>query len=299
MNLSWKLKCVTLLNILTEADRQRTLEQRRAQRRQRKPEVSNRSNNARTFSDNSSPERAAGVKSSSNPSQKDPPQVGGSGAMDAPTDDAAAPRLGRRGSDDMYPREKGVFAPPSRRISDLSAHSSLASGPLHHIHGGPALGTPLYEEDDDEDNGTVTSWSRENTGASSGDSLGLLPWHHQQLYRLYGKQAADEFLYPKFEDKKRTVAPKAVNPKLCRQGGAYHSSKGLFTLQALSHKAKAKTKTLKNKKVLLRERKRHTARRVASCLHPVLMGVAPPPPQSAGWRYPPSARWGYPLPSAR
>ena len=123
------------------------------------------------------------------------------------------------------PQEKSVFAPPSWRCSDLSAHSSLASGPLHHIHGGPAPGTPLYEEEDDDG-----SWSRENTGVSSGDSSGLLPWHHQQLYRLYGKSAADEFLYPKFEDKKRTVAPKAINPKLRRQGGTYRLSKGLFTL---------------------------------------------------------------------
>ena len=142
--------------------------------------------------------------------------------MDAtPAGAAPAPRLGRRGSDDMYPREKGVFAPPSRGRTDLSAHSSVASGPLHHIHGGHAPATPLYEEEDDYyDNGTVTSWSREHTGVSSGASSGLLPWHHQQLYRLYGKAAADEFLYPKFEDKKRTVAPKAINPRLRRQGGA-------------------------------------------------------------------------------
>ena len=138
-----------------------------------------------------------------------------------PATAAPAPRLGRRGSDDMHPREKGVFAPPSRGRTDLSTHSSLASGPLHHIHGGPVPGTPLYEEEDDYyDNGTVTSWSREHTGVSSDASSGLLPWHHQQLYRLYGKAAADEFLYPKFEDKKRTVAPKAINPRLRRQGGA-------------------------------------------------------------------------------
>ena len=195
-------------------------------RKQRKPEASNRSNNARTVSNHSSPEGAAAVVSSSSiQAQGGQPQAGGAGAqaMDAPPPAAAAPaqRLGRRGSDDMYPREKGVFAPPSRGRTDLSAHSSLASGPLHHIHGGLAPGTPLYEEEDDYyDNGTVTSWSREHTGVSSDASSGLLPWHHQQLYRLYGKAAADEFLYPKFEDKKRTVAPKAINPRLRRQGGA-------------------------------------------------------------------------------
>ena len=53
-------------------------------------------------------------------------------------------------------------------------------------------------------------------------------------------------------------------------------------------------KTKSNKKVILHERKRHTARRVASTRyadlypHPVSMGEYP------GVLHPPSARWGTP-----
>ncbi|XP_064632381.1 uncharacterized protein LOC135490801 isoform X2 [Lineus longissimus] len=41
-----------------------------------------------------------------------------------------------------------------------------------------------------------------------------LPWHHIQLYKLYGKKAND-YLYPKMEHKTVTT----INPKLRRQGG--------------------------------------------------------------------------------
>lgn len=42
-----------------------------------------------------------------------------------------------------------------------------------------------------------------------------LPWHEQQLYKLYGKNA-DYFLHPKIETQ---VQEKKTNPKLRRQGG--------------------------------------------------------------------------------
>lgn len=42
-----------------------------------------------------------------------------------------------------------------------------------------------------------------------------VPWHEQQLYKLYGK-GADYFLHPKMENKAQV---KKVNPKLRRQGG--------------------------------------------------------------------------------
>lgn len=44
--------------------------------------------------------------------------------------------------------------------------------------------------------------------------LQALPWHEQQLYKLYGKKA-DYFLHPKIENR---VQEKRTNPKLVRQG---------------------------------------------------------------------------------
>ena len=204
-----------------EADRRRVQEQRRIIRERKGSEAAkNRSNNAGSFSDDSPPE---GAGASSN-ATKIPQQL--------QKERKAGAVARRRGSDELLPQERGMFA-PSRDHSDLSAHSSLASGPLHHIVG-RAPGTPLYEEDDDEDETTITSdGSRGNTGDSSctGASADAgLPWHHQQLYRLYGKAAADEFLYPKFEDKKKNVAPKAINPKLRRQGGMHYSSTCIFII---------------------------------------------------------------------
>jgi hypothetical protein len=49
-----------------------------------------------------------------------------------------------------------------------------------------------------------------------------LPWHHIQLYQLYGKKAND-YLHPKMEHKTTTT----INPKLRRQGGK--TKKGAYT----------------------------------------------------------------------
>lgn len=49
--------------------------------------------------------------------------------------------------------------------------------------------------------------------ATSSD-LDSMPWHHQQLYRLYGEEA-DYFIHPKIEPKPVVV----VSPKLKRHEG--------------------------------------------------------------------------------
>jgi hypothetical protein len=47
----------------------------------------------------------------------------------------------------------------------------------------------------------------------------VLPWHHLQLYQLYGKEA-DYFLHPKIETEKKTDI--VLNPRLKAIGGKYH-----------------------------------------------------------------------------
>ena len=69
---------------------------------------------------------------------------------------------------------------------------------------------------------------------------------------------------------------------------------------------KTSPKTLMNKKVLLRERKRHTARHVASTPYVVLSWLTPPPPAGwppSGWTWPPRqldltppTSWTWPTP---
>ena len=104
-------------------------------------------------------------------------------------------------------------------LSDMSTHSSLASqptiGPLT-----PPTVSALQEEDEEDE----FALSDEEDGARQlGNSydaeLSMLPWHHVQLYRLYGKEA-DYFLHPKIEAEKKKVV-KTLNPKLRKQGGGF------------------------------------------------------------------------------
>ena len=48
------------------------------------------------------------------------------------------------------------------------------------------------------------------------ESLEELPWHHAQLYQLYGEEA-DYFLYPKMQPEKKTV-PKMFSYGKLRRG---------------------------------------------------------------------------------
>ncbi len=50
-----------------------------------------------------------------------------------------------------------------------------------------------------------------------------VPWHHEQLYRLYGKEVADEFLYPRVQDAQRSVTSLRVK-RVTRRNGGEHCS---------------------------------------------------------------------------
>ncbi len=93
--------------------------------------------------------------------------------------------------------------------SEISTHSSLASGPVHVIATSPQ--NSILEEEDEEQDEDDDEEARCSKTQPRPDQL---PWHHEQLYKLYGKEA-DYFLYPKFDDKeKKKTAKKPMNPKL-------------------------------------------------------------------------------------
>ena len=52
------------------------------------------------------------------------------------------------------------------------------------------------------------------------DDFEPLPWHHQQLYNMYGRQA-DYFLHPKMEDHEQRRVTIAINPRLREEGGLF------------------------------------------------------------------------------
>lgn len=91
-----------------------------------------------------------------------------------------------------------------RKLSQhsLSSHSSLASMPFPYTNP-PLTPSTELEEEYDTDEGFLARKRGED-----------IPWHHIQLYKLYGEQA-DNFLHPKFEQQAR----KPVDPKLRKQGG--------------------------------------------------------------------------------
>ena len=47
---------------------------------------------------------------------------------------------------------------------------------------------------------------------------GDIPWHHVQLYKLYGRAQADAYLYPKVETEKKK-SNKPLDPKFQSEGG--------------------------------------------------------------------------------
>ncbi|XP_046572049.1 uncharacterized protein LOC124280200 [Haliotis rubra] len=82
-----------------------------------------------------------------------------------------------------------------RHRSHVSRSPTLPKSPMRELE---------VEDDDDVDL---------NQSATSSD-LDSLPWHHQQLYRLYGEEA-DYFIHPKIEPKPVVV----VSPKLKKHEG--------------------------------------------------------------------------------
>ncbi len=143
--------------------------------------------------------------------------VGENVSNNAQTSDAASDQSSVPASNSSATGHAPGHVQSARMPTDLSSHSSLASGPLHHIPSAHPTET-LYEDNEDEED---EEDELSALPSQSVTSLDQLPWHHQQLYRLYGKKTADDFLYPKFEDKKKTVVTKPINPKLRRQGGEW------------------------------------------------------------------------------
>ena len=92
--------------------------------------------------------------------------------------------------------------------SESPVSSTTQSGTHAHPFGLPSTPASALEEEDEPEE-CMEPEPRPESEA--------VPWHHEQLYRLYGKKA-DYFLYPKFEpEKKKMVGP--MNPELRREGG--------------------------------------------------------------------------------
>ena len=103
---------------------------------------------------------------------------------------------------------------------------SLGSSSLPQMH--LSQQGSLLEEDEEA----------EETDAVFDDARPTVPWHHEQLYQLYGKEA-DYFLYPKMEDKERrrmkVVKPEAKKLRHVGQGGSSwwcHQMETFFALLA-------------------------------------------------------------------
>ena len=101
-------------------------------------------------------------------------------------------------------------------LSEVSTHSSLASQPFQGPPTPPAV-SAVQEEDEEEEFALSEEEDGEELEEGFGEELSMLPWHHEQLYRLYGKDA-DYFLHPKIEVEKQKVV-KTMNPKLRKHGG--------------------------------------------------------------------------------
>lgn len=96
-------------------------------------------------------------------------------------------------------------------VSQVSTVSSVAEDvrPVAHTQHVTVL-QEEDEEEEEEDEFYVSDNEEEYQGKA-------LPWHHDQLYRLYGKDA-DYFLHPKIDvEKPKILQP--MNPKLRKQGG--------------------------------------------------------------------------------
>ena len=61
------------------------------------------------------------------------------------------------------------------------------------------------------------------------DEFGDLPWHHIQLYRLYGRETADDFLYPKVETERKRVS-KGLDPRFKSEEGSRLSANDLWLI---------------------------------------------------------------------
>ncbi|ELT90193.1 hypothetical protein CAPTEDRAFT_225307 [Capitella teleta] len=85
--------------------------------------------------------------------------------------------------------------------SNLTPTSNELKPAQHVVLTSPGLSVQEEEEEEEED-----SYIQED-----------VPWHHEQLYKLYGKKA-DYFLHPKFEAEKRRLATEG-NPKLRSYAG--------------------------------------------------------------------------------
>lgn len=98
-------------------------------------------------------------------------------------------------------------------------HSSLGSAP---IHDGDERQSPI---DETLEEGFLANLKEEEEEFEEDEDLDEdgdeppeeLPWHHQQLYHLYGKQA-DYFLYPKFQQDKK-AASKPLQPRIRKLAG--------------------------------------------------------------------------------
>ena len=85
-------------------------------------------------------------------------------------------------------------------------------GPSHPSHAShialPVIASPA---------GSVLREEEEREGGEGGEEEEGLPWHHRQLYRLYGADA-DHFIHPKVEDTARpSCTAKPMDPELRRQ----------------------------------------------------------------------------------
>ena len=68
------------------------------------------------------------------------------------------------------------------------------------------------EEEDDKENGGEKKLV--DSGVVTPADLGSVPWHHAQLYKMYGRNA-DYYIHPKMAQEKKKV----VNPTLKSQKG--------------------------------------------------------------------------------
>lgn len=70
-------------------------------------------------------------------------------------------------------------------------------------------GSPLVEEDENDlDTNASTA-----IAVADDPQFQTLPWHHKEMYRMFGKQA-DYYLHPKIEDDAKKRSPKPLNEKM-------------------------------------------------------------------------------------